>query len=275
MEHKWKTKHKISDERTGRKGTITIGKKRIPTDEQVEEARIMVELDPDNQDCRSVLGRILYMKGELAEACEEYKRALQLDQNDAYSMFGLAQIYSDNDELEKAMDHLLSAVELEPDNAEFRYALGDILYGQADVLEARYHLSEAQTLQPDHEEAGELLYKIDKYLMTGRPDTAIFVHDRTSQLDMMIHYAGAVQAMILRLSEPENVFIFLNTPKGVFAKNHYIIFGVLVHAKGITREHIEQPVKDMLEGTGYPVRFKHMKSGITIEILPKNERRNG
>lgn len=246
---------------------MAIGKRRIPTDEQVEEARIMVELDPDNQDCRSVLGRILYMKGELDEACEEYKRALQLDSNDAYSMFGLAQIYSDNDEPEKAMDHLLTAVEMEPENAEFRYALGDVLYAMGRFVEAHYHLTKICELEPNHESALELLEIVDERIMTGNPKDGIFVYDRKNQLTEMTNLAGFILTSILRITDPERTAIHIDTTGGGL-DNHFVVLGVCVLAIGITRDMIESEVRALTRNSEHPIRIRGKKRSVLIEVLP-------
>ncbi len=242
---------------------------KFPTAEQIEEAKSMVESEPDNYLCRTFLGKVLYHLGEPEEAHEEFKRALQLNPDDAYSMFGLAQIYSDKDDPEAAQDYLLTAVELEPDNALFRYALGDILHSLGNLLEARYHLYEACRLEPEYQQAYELLTTIDTHLMTGRPDTSIFVHDRAGQLKDLVHYAGSVQSMVMDLISPDDVYIILNTPKGVFTENHYIVFSVFVYVKGITKYRVEKPVKALMKDTGYPVRFISTDVGIAIEIMPK------
>lgn len=108
---------------------------------------------PDNARAHNVLGTVLLMQGQAAQAVTELGEALRLKPNDALAHNNLGVALVQLGRVEEALAHYAEAIRLDPHDGEFAHNFGDalLLAGRIEEAEAQY----AQALQsrPDYADA--------------------------------------------------------------------------------------------------------------------------
>jgi tetratricopeptide (TPR) repeat protein len=86
----------------------------------LERAR---DLEPNQGSVRETLGRAYYRAGRLAEARDEFARAIEIDPVNDYAHYGLGLCLRRQGDRLGARRHLKLAVSMRPEHAEYQAAL--------------------------------------------------------------------------------------------------------------------------------------------------------
>jgi tetratricopeptide (TPR) repeat protein len=126
-----------------------------------------LELNPDNYDILSNLGRLYFRIGEFDNAKELLERVNNLRPNDPIVLNNLGGAYLLKKDYMKAEEVLRKAVELEPENPIYLHNFGRSLVENKKYSDAERFLEKANELQPNDflilHELGTLYVKIFKY----------------------------------------------------------------------------------------------------------------
>ena len=93
----------------------------------LERAR---ELEPDKASVRETLARAYYRSGRIAQAGEEFERAVEIEPVNDYAHFGLGLCLMRRGDRLGARRHLKLAVAMRPDQADYRAALERVAEGR-------------------------------------------------------------------------------------------------------------------------------------------------
>jgi tetratricopeptide (TPR) repeat protein len=132
-----------SNEEARHKAAGNVLFKKGDLDGAANEYRAALKLNPKDANSHTLLGNVLFEKADYAGARSEYDSALATDAKARAAIQGLAmvQLREGQPALAKASYERLLAIE--PRDAEAHAALGKILYAQKDLDGAERHLKEA------------------------------------------------------------------------------------------------------------------------------------
>ncbi|MBI2505380.1 MAG: tetratricopeptide repeat protein [Candidatus Latescibacteria bacterium] len=134
---------------------------------EAEAREKMVQLFPELPDAHNNLGVLLARQGNLAEAMDEYQRALSLDPRTYEAHKNAGVLYAQQGDLEAAHRHYQQAIELKPRYVEALNAQGLVLMerGQLDSAEARFREAVAEfEYAPAYNNLGGACMQQGKYL---------------------------------------------------------------------------------------------------------------
>jgi tetratricopeptide (TPR) repeat protein len=116
-------------------------------------ARQALHIEPDAQEPRLTLGRILFQLGDTDGAIDEYRTALRFHPTVAQAHLDLGTAFMAKQDWRAAMTELQEAVRLDPSLVQAHYSMGTIHYTRGNVQSAIKAYQEALRLRPDFTEA--------------------------------------------------------------------------------------------------------------------------
>jgi Flp pilus assembly protein TadD len=139
--------------------------------EAIQEWRKALQLDPDDATAHFSLAVALTGNNQEGEAVEEYRKACALDAHQPAWFAHLAASLAQNGDLAGAVDNYRKSLILDPSNAGAEADLGTVLSENGQTEEGYAHLRKAVDMAPDfadgHNELGTALAKM------GRMDEAV------------------------------------------------------------------------------------------------------
>ena len=96
-------------------------------DDALSAAKAAAQADTRSASARVVLGRVLLMRGERAQARRVLSEAITLDPYALDARMALAGLHFSEDEVDAAIEHARAAIDAHPDNLEARVFLGRAL----------------------------------------------------------------------------------------------------------------------------------------------------
>jgi tetratricopeptide (TPR) repeat protein len=99
-----------------------------------------IELDPDMGDAYINLGRLVYLRGDVAEATRLYHLALACAPDDPVAHYNLAITLEDQQRTTSALSHYRRAISLDPSFADAHFNLGRLLERLGQKTQAMRHL---------------------------------------------------------------------------------------------------------------------------------------
>jgi Tfp pilus assembly protein PilF len=136
-----------------------------------EAERVIEEVlavDPMHAEARNTLGMILFRKGDLDGAEEQFHLALRYDRWMADAHANLAAVADARGDLTGALREYDDAMRLAPRNADFLYGLATLLARHGHTDDARQTLQRALEIDPGFDAAKKLL---DQLSQSGPPGT--------------------------------------------------------------------------------------------------------
>jgi Flp pilus assembly protein TadD len=134
-----------------------------------------VELDPNSASAHSHLGHLLWIEGSFDEAIAELEAAMRLDPTDAGSHMLLGAALSVQGDPKRGMVEVREAQALEPADPDPHWVMGMILVAEGKPEEAMAEQREAVELEPNFPEARLLLARL--LTQHDKPEEAV-VHSR-------------------------------------------------------------------------------------------------
>ncbi|GAB1724183.1 MAG: tetratricopeptide repeat protein [Nitrospira sp. CR1.1] len=134
--------------------------------EILAKARQALHVEPDAQEPRLTLGRILFQLGDTDGAIDEYRTALRFHPTVAQAHLDLGTALMAKQDWRSAMTELQEAVRLDPMLVQAHYSIGTIQYTRGNIKSAIKAYQEALQLKPDFAEAHYRLGLVLK--MAGR-----------------------------------------------------------------------------------------------------------
>lgn len=129
--------------------------------EALEEAEILVELEPRWGEAWRVLGNARSSLGQVEGATEAYREALVLDPLDAWTMNNLGLLLIRAGHYEEALRPLARATHLRPQVATFQNNLGIALERSGHLLDAADAFRAALDSDPEHQKATISLERVE------------------------------------------------------------------------------------------------------------------
>lgn len=108
---------------------------------------------PDNARAHNVLGTVLLMQGQAAQAIPELEQALRLKPSDALAHNNLGVALVQLGRIDEALTHYADAVRLDPSDGEFSHNFGDALLLSGRIEEAEAQYARALQSRPDYADA--------------------------------------------------------------------------------------------------------------------------
>lgn len=131
----------------------------------VNAAQRALELNPNDAEAHSVLGKLYAGGGDSTQALLHFERAATLRPNDYFFWFELGRLQDENNESDKAITSLRRAVELAPSYSQPRWLLGNVLLRsdqtEAGFVELRAATVNDQTLFPQLVELAWAVFEED------------------------------------------------------------------------------------------------------------------
>jgi len=115
--------------------------------------RHALQLNPENVEALTALGRVLALRGSIAEALVHLTEAIRLDPNHVLAHNNLGIALAQQGQIDKAVEHLTAAIRLDPTRAKPHNNLGIVLAQQGKLDEAVEHFTAAVELDPDRAES--------------------------------------------------------------------------------------------------------------------------
>jgi len=121
-----------------------------------------IRLKPDYRIAHSEIGHVLQQRGQVAQAIQEYRKALdakpnELDRSEWFvvtrARLGAALVSEGPPHVQEGMAELRAAAMMDPKRAEYQVSLGKALFEGGDYLEATSIFSKAISLNKDDVEA--------------------------------------------------------------------------------------------------------------------------
>lgn len=132
--------------------------------EQLEAAKKLAALFPDNDDAIYLLGLVHNEQGDSASAMKHWERSLQLDASRADANDSLGYAFLLRDEYEKAETYFRNALALDPNLATAHFRLANTLVHQGKMSEAAAILDRANSLSAEgHRLLGEAYQHLKQY----------------------------------------------------------------------------------------------------------------
>lgn len=125
------------------------------------------QLDPESMWGRIYLANLLWQRGYLIEAREEYVAAVLLAHGLGYPRFLFGNFLEAQGELDEATKLYSAALELEPDNAETLAKLAGVMCRKGDPAAAREFVARALKIEPTNKTALRILETLEA---VRRPD---------------------------------------------------------------------------------------------------------
>ena len=135
----------------------------FPVADAEEEFNRALEFDAENPDALAGLGAILYDDGKYSRALKYFEQAARVDPDSAPAHFALGNTYWALDDWREAITAWRRAGTLDPDFADPHYWLAHALLRRDDALEAAIHFRIYLGLDPEGEwaeQAGQQLKKL-------------------------------------------------------------------------------------------------------------------
>jgi Flp pilus assembly protein TadD len=126
---------------------LYIQQKKYPEAEQT--LRKLLAADPQNNNARVQLGRVLAAEGKSEQAAQELQQGLQADPGDPHAALELGTLYVQAGKDSEAEAQFRIAVQNMPQDAEAHYALGSLLMHEKKYPEAQQELLLAVKFKPD------------------------------------------------------------------------------------------------------------------------------
>jgi superkiller protein 3 len=127
------------------------------------------------------LGILLTKQGRIAEAIEQYRKAIELNPNRAEFYNNLGNLLAKQNQTDEAIEQFQKALEVEPDYAKAHYNLANILTAQGRWDEAIEHYQRALKQMPDSTHAH---YQLGLALQSrGKFTAAIAQFQKVLELD--------------------------------------------------------------------------------------------
>ena len=140
-----------------------------------------VRKSPDAKDPRNRLGGVLFNKGQIDEAIEQYQTAVQLDPDSAIPHYNLGLAYSSNGRIDEAVEQYQAALHLSPDFADAHSGLATAYFNKGQIDKAIEQYEIALRLEPNNEQALNNLGLA--YFRKGQIDKAIELYETALRLN--------------------------------------------------------------------------------------------
>lgn len=118
-------------------------------DEAASHCREAVRINPDYGDARNDLGFILQKQGKLDEAIKEYRKVLRFSPGHTATLNNLGIALENQGKEDEAVELYREALRIDPDYADAHANLGYVLEDQGKLDEAVEHYREALRIDPD------------------------------------------------------------------------------------------------------------------------------
>ena len=118
-------------------------------DEAFRQLETAVDKNPDSAHPLSVLGEFKEREGKLAEAEQNYLKALSIDNQHAPTHYRLGRLHLKREKFAKGIEHLKQASDLEAENPAYLETLGAEYERSGDYLEAVNFYERVSVLEPD------------------------------------------------------------------------------------------------------------------------------
>jgi tetratricopeptide (TPR) repeat protein len=164
----------------------------------------------DNAVAHNNLGMAFMSEGKVADAIEQYQKALEIEPAYTLVHFNLGAAYGQNEDWDKAMEQYKKAIELQPDYLPARNNLADALLRTGQTDKAIQQLQEALKWSPTSTVACNNLGFI--FLRTGQEQEAVAQFQRTLAIDPNDLDACHYLARVLATSPEPSI---RNSPKAV------------------------------------------------------------
>jgi tetratricopeptide (TPR) repeat protein len=117
-----------------------------------------IRLKPDYRVAHIELGHVFQQRGQVAQAIQEYRKALdanpnELDRSEWFARLGAALVSEGPPHVQEGMAELRAAAMMDPKRVEFQVSLGKALFEGGDYLEATSIFSKAISINKDDVEA--------------------------------------------------------------------------------------------------------------------------
>jgi tetratricopeptide (TPR) repeat protein len=136
-------------------------------DEAFQQLETAAKKNPDSAHPLSVLGEYKEREGKLAEAEQNYLKALNIDNRHALSHYRLGRLHLGRKKFVEGIEHLKKAIDLETDNSAYLETLAAEYERSGDYLEAVSYFEKISLLEPDRLETyvklGDLYKKKEMY----------------------------------------------------------------------------------------------------------------
>lgn len=161
----------------------------------------------------AVRGDVLFRKGLLAEAENEYRAALKLDENCARALLGMGRISSAVSDSQGAQAYFAKAHELDPDDGDALYRWATLLSYPQSVKELERHLGEYHSSADEERREREF---IELVRGIGSRETWIGpkeIHETEVRLEPLSPRPGAVLGlgMRMKLNDKASATLLLDT----------------------------------------------------------------
>ena len=118
-------------------------------DEAFRQLETAADKNPDSAHPLSVLGEFKEREGKLAEAEQNYLKALSIDNQHAPTHYRLGRLHLKREKFAKGIEHLKQASDLEAENPAYLETLGAEYERSGDYLEAVNFYERVSVLEPD------------------------------------------------------------------------------------------------------------------------------
>ena len=118
-------------------------------DEAFRQLETAADKNPDSAHPLSVLGEFKEREGKLAEAEQNYLKALSIDNQHAPTHYRLGRLHLKREKFVKGIEHLKQASDLEAENPAYLETLGAEYERSGDYLEAVNFYERVSVLEPD------------------------------------------------------------------------------------------------------------------------------
>lgn len=96
------------------------------------------------------LGAVLWQRGEVDGAVEQYEQALKVDPDFSDALANLGAVFVRRGDLTRAADYLERALERQPDHSHANYTMGYVLENQGRLDDAARHYEKTLAFEPGH-----------------------------------------------------------------------------------------------------------------------------
>jgi protein O-mannosyl-transferase len=133
---------------------IALTRRQIPYWKDMETlARHALEVTENNDAAQNVLGVVLFKKGQVDEAINQFQTTIRLNPRHAQAQYNLGIALAGKGQWDDAIRQYQEAIRLSPDYAEAHNNLGSALGNKGHMDEAIRQFQEATRLKPDYAEA--------------------------------------------------------------------------------------------------------------------------
>lgn len=160
-------------------------KKQIP--QAVQAYRKTLALNPGHSNALLGLGSALLSQGLIDAAVDCFRRAISLSPGNFKAYYNLGYIYHSRNKIDEAIEYYKQALEFNPDHADTISNLGAAYKAVQEYGKAKIWLEKALSLRPDEADSHNSLGTV--YLATGETDKAIENFKRAVRLNPNHHIA--------------------------------------------------------------------------------------